>query len=335
MGKVPECIITSPVSDNKYTVEVKLIHRLNVLGVKSKNNAVKSSKRLKASIGEHISNALKKYSAYPRIIFLELNKPDNKISDDPNLLNEIIDAVKEKEVTLPTSGSAYLIITNNPCHRYGEETSYVRQVLFLGFRMPDFDYTATHQSLKERYYSNKKHKDIMLLIESMHSHYQIPVTFNGGVPEFEFGSVKNDRLLIGNRYQIPDENGIEVVGKLINATVVEKNKTCFGIYHVDHPPRNLIVTTPLNESELIAYKQHPETFFGVINHMVNHYPISGAVELFDFYIGTYSKTPKEKLLQFMNAHPEIERLKQLDQEELAVTYCESITLATLEQIKAD
>jgi hypothetical protein len=52
--------------------------------------------------------------------------------------------------------------------------------------------------------------------------------------------------------------------------------------------------------------------------------IDDPLELFDFIHKVYRQTSKEKLLEFMKGYPDMERLKAMQQEELAVIYCEGI-----------
>ena len=48
------------------------------------------------------------------------------------------------------------------------------------------------------------------------------------------------------------------------------------------------------------------------------------MEMFDAFYRSYSKTPKEKLLDFMRSHPDYAKLKQETQRELAIIYCERL-----------
>jgi len=81
-----------------------------------------------------------------------------------------------------------------------------------------------------------------------------------------------------------------------------------------------MVSHELTENELSAWKRHPETFFGQIQEQ-NAQP-KNWLELAEFMYRTYQTTSKDKLLEFMSEHDEIKSLMRLDQEELAITYCE-------------
>jgi hypothetical protein len=53
------------------------------------------------------------------------------------------------------------------------------------------------------------------------------------------------------------------------------------------------------------------------------------IELYDFFFSTYRHTPKERLLEFLADAPDLERLKQLSQDELAKYCCERFTYGVL------
>src|SRR5690606_30417176 len=101
------------------------------------------------------------------------------------------------------------------------------------------------------------------------------------------------RLVVGQRYLIPDAQGNEVVGILNEAIVDEAKKRVIKIYVLENG-NNVMATCPISDEELSAYRKHPDTFFGVYkqaNRQANN-----AVDLYDFFYETYSKTSKELLL---------------------------------------
>jgi len=60
----------------------------------------------------------------------------------------------------------------------------------------------------------------------MRIHSEIPATFDGTPPELAFSDQKQ-RLIIGEKYLIPDANGVERPGKLTSATVVESESMAY------------------------------------------------------------------------------------------------------------
>jgi hypothetical protein len=99
-----------------------------------------------------------------------------------------------------------------------------------------------------------------------------------------------------------------------------------GIYRLEDG-RSINATCPLTEDELAAYHKYPDTFFGVYKEQGRK--AETPLELFDFFFDTYKQTTKEKLLEFMKNHSDVDKLKELGQEELAVTYCERCVYAEM------
>ena len=84
---------------------------------------------------------------------------------------------------------------------------------------------------------------------------------------------------------------------------------------------NIIVTMPVTQDELNAYRESPETFFGTYEPQTKS---KHPVELYETILSVYRNTPRERLLEFMGAHPNIEYFRGLPQLELAKIYAEGI-----------
>jgi len=163
------------------------------------------------------------------------------------------------------------------------------------------------------------------LMSSIRTHYDIPSTFDGEIPEFAFGDAA-PRLRIGHKYLVPDADGTEVVGILTDATVLQSENTAYGIYKLADG-RSIIVTAPLTPDELVAYQRHPDTFFGATKRQAKR--IDDPLELFDFFHATYRQSSREKLLEFMASWPDIDELRDKETSELAVAYCERLVYAAI------
>jgi hypothetical protein len=127
------------------------------------------------------------------------------------------------------------------------------------------------------------------------------------------------------KYPVPRSDGKEVIGLLKDACIAEKDKLAYGPYELEDG-RQIIYTCPITDEELAAYQKYPDTFLGV--YRPKGKKINDALDMFDFYFEAYRNTPKEKLLEFLNNHPDLERLKQESQKELAITYCERLVYST-------
>ncbi len=159
--------------------------------------------------------------------------------------------------------------------------------------------------------------------------YEIPTTFDGEIAEFAFGKTL-PRLKIGHKYLVATNDDREVVGELTAATVAEKEKLVYCAHKLEDG-RSTIGTYPMTDEDLSAYKKHPDTFFGIYQPVGKE--IKDPMEMFDFFYRSYSQTSKEKLLEFMKAHPDHEKLKQESQKELAIIYCERLVYSVMDSNK--
>ena len=163
-------------------------------------------------------------------------------------------------------------------------------------------------------------------MKSWEENYEIPTTFDGEIPEFEFGDGP-PRLLIGYDYNIPNNEGGNVVATLLQGVVLPQKKECFGFYRTKEG-KNIIATCPLTDSEVAAYIRHPDTFFGIRQRQQKQ--ARDALELYDFFYDGHKAASKENLLKLLQGASDIEALKNLSREELLEVYCERLTTGFFE-----
>lgn len=281
--------------------------------------------RTSFKIGNQLNNALRKRANHTRVVFIDVNVPfkSNDVSSELWLRKSLYYLRKNessKTINNTSAPSAYVFVTNHP-HQYNLENTNLKHAIFAeGFKIPDFKIDTKFSNIRDALKAREKHKDMYLLIESLKNHYDIPSTFDGEIPEFAYGE-PIPRLIIGHNYLIPNGDGKEIIGKLTQATILEKEKLAWGVYKTEDG-RNIIATCPITDDELSAYKKHPDTFFGVYKKANRQ--VKDPLDLFDFFYNTYRNTPKEKLLEFLKDHPNFESIKNETQEELAIFYCEAL-----------
>lgn len=279
-------------------------------------------KKGKPKVIAKLNDALKKQANHERIIFIDIGKPAATFEEAKNLLLQSTESLRKLEVSPRLNGQnlphAYVIITNNSFWYDLKGQNFKFAALGEGFKIPSFkhDYRATIQNgLIER----EKHKEVFGLLDSMHKHQEIPATFDGENPEIAFNLVEdeNPRLVIGNQYLIPSDQG-DVAATLRHVIVDEGRKLAIGAYDIDGGGSS-ILSCPLSDVELAAYKKHPRTFFGELQPKTK---IDDPLEFYDWLYNCYRSTPKEKLLEFMSNYPNRAELEKLSQEELAKLYCQ-------------
>lgn len=252
----------------------------------------------------------------------------------PNLkekIPEIVAQLKQLEADLTIyekpAPPAYLIITNHSYIYSLENPEFERMGFAYGFKIPDFYNIYDTVTLRESIDSREKHKEIEHLIKCSKEFCEIPCTFDGEIPLFAFKPEYNEqRLLVGNRYIIPDENGIEVIGILESAVVMENSKEAWGTYLTEKGHR-VNVRCPISEEELFAYKQNPETFFGVPLSTVKK--TENELELYDFFYNSYKNSTREKIIALLKVNPSDNKYQNMSKEELLKTLCEGFVYGEL------
>jgi hypothetical protein len=192
-------------------------------------------------------------------------------------------------------------------------------VLATGFKIQDFGPDVPFANAQEYVRAKERHLEMHALLESLREHQEIPVTFDGDNPDLAYSDKTNRRLLVGSEYLIRDGKGRELSAILMDGCVSETEKKAYCVYRTVDGNRCLYVED-LSESELAAYRRHPETFFGVKQQTPRK--IENWSKAFEMLYNMYRNTPKEKLLEWMARAPDISSLKQKDQPELAIIYCE-------------
>jgi hypothetical protein len=90
---------------------------------------------------------------------------------------------------------------------------------------------------------------------------------------------------------------------------------------------------PLTDVEIEAWKRHPDTFFGEVQPPQNR-RANNWLELAMFFYESYKATPKDRILEWMSGAADIEYLRTLSQEELAIVYCERLGLGAEKPMQA-
>ncbi len=84
--------------------------------------------------------------------------------------------------------------------------------------------------------------------------------------------------------------------------------------------RHFVVGAPMTDLEASAYTKSPETFFGVFQNVGRR--ANNSFELAKFMYEHHRKLPKERLLEFLKDHPNLEKLKSYSQRDLAIFIAE-------------
>ena len=283
-----------------------------------------------AKIGGLLTAALMKTALHERIVFLDLNVPDEpvELGEIPGFVRFVRGRLRKLEANVANGGklpSAYIVLTNRPHHYHLDKADVGTVALIDGFKIPDFKTDMEHPSLRAQLEARERHVEMYELLQSMQDHMEVPSTFDGDDPELALDKSKK-RLTIGERYLIKDANGRDRIGLMTTATVAEQEKLAYcGLLFDDDTAG--IYTFPLSDAELRAWKRHPDTFFGIVTQRKTK--VKTPLELYDFFHHSYRQTPRERLLELLANAQDVNNLTKLDQPALVSIYAERCTYAAL------
>jgi hypothetical protein len=275
-------------------------------------------------LGRLFNDALSKQANHTRVVFMDVNTPDNDRGESrPPFMEVLLRRLRASEgqrVNGQPRPPAYLVMTNMPWEYDLDGPAARSTFLAEGFQIPDFKDGVMYPTIRAMINAREAHGEMHGLMRSIAEHSRISSTFDGELDVYAHeGSPV--RVMVGSRYLFPTKNGKHRVGLVTSAEVLEgeSNAYCAVTFGADEP--SAIYDYPLSKAELAEYQQHKETFFGVRSlSRVAKTPL----DLYDFVLETYQRSSKEKLLELMKTWPDQERLMALEQSELASMYAESI-----------
>lgn len=279
----------------------------------------------KVRIGRLLHRALSKSAAHARMVFIDINEPDiAQVAEPPNFLADVESRLVryERNATAANLPAAYIVVTNSPWHHHPTDTGVRHSALFHGFRIPELRRGFAFKDIRHAVDSRSEHQEFVEIMQSMREHAEVPITFDGENPEFAFGKGVS-RLVIGQRYSVPDAAGTPVDGTLESGVVVEQERAATCVLRLEDG-RRVITRFALDEAEMRAWLAHPDTFFGVIDRNARRVVQKTVLDWYDFFHQTYRTTPKEKLVEWMTGPMQRETLERMEQSELARLYCEGM-----------
>jgi hypothetical protein len=299
----------------RYWVEAKMRAVVGLLG-KTESDGTKKTDPTSELI-KHLNDALEKPAANERLIFIDVNT-DAHEGNKPSWIERAGKKLDLREKNIGTDESAYVFITNMPFHRLLQSEPQGLSIMAHGLGIPDFSKPGYYR-LSEIYRRKQKHIDAYNIMGAFVKYPQLPTTFDGKLPSSVKGHTY-DRIIIGEKYFFEGigEQGRGLLATVTTATVDEITKTAYIVTSTGH-----IITRPMSDNELNDYRSHPEAFFGRIQDSQRK-KVNNQYELFEWLLNIYKETPKNRLLEFMKNAPDFSSLKQMDQDDLAIEYCERL-----------
>jgi len=319
---------------DRRTTHVEFVATHTATGTKYSVEA-KRREGQKLKLNKLLHSALTKHADHPRIVFVDTNDGRldfHKFEHVPMPLAEARQLLKVYDMD-PISKAlpcAYVIATWAPEEHHLAGTGSPFAAMLLGFRVDDL--APGHRTLLEQVHIRRRHRPVFDLIESMGKHRVIPATFDGRAMAFVKAEPPNS-LRVGERFEVAGPGGESVEGVLESGVVMPEQKAAWCVFRSKDGNR-FVNTMPLTDTELEAYRQHPSTFFGTIDRNAGRKQVVTAMEHFDFLWESYQTTSRDKLLDWMQAAPNIDELRTLDQIELATRYCVGMAESMMSKMAA-
>lgn len=294
----------------RYWVEAKMRAVVGQLG-KTKNDGTENADPTSTLI-KHLNGALKKTAENERFIFIDLNTEPSDAK--PQWADKAFEKIERHEGRQNSEQRAYVFITNLPFHHSLREENIGISILGHGLCIPDFAKPGVYR-LREIYRQKQNHIDAHDVMEALKSYPKLPATFDGSLPSRLKGN-PYDRIIIGESYFFEGIGGDKgEIATVTSACVNEKEKIAY-IGTSD----GRVLTKQMSEDEMDDYRSHPEAYFGIVQRRPKE--AKSYYELFEFFLGAYKNTSKERLLELMKDAPDIDLLKNMNQADLAIEYCE-------------
>jgi hypothetical protein len=143
-------------------------------------------------------------AAHTRVVMIEINVPEVVTSYDGWPAAAMAQIRHNEQSDFPSGEKkpgAYVFVTNHAFHNNLTVPDAGMQVLAAGFHIPGFGQDAPHRSYKGVLEARARHVEMFALLHSMQTHYEIPSTFDGEMPELAFqGSNGLPRLQFAVRH---------------------------------------------------------------------------------------------------------------------------------------
>ena len=300
----------------RYWVEAKMRSVAGVMG-KTILDSTKSNDPT-SQLTKHLREALKKPAPDKRIIFIDLNATVQNGAEVPIWLDQAVRRLESRERDLSPNQEAYVFVTNMAFHWSLNSPTSGSEALAHGLGIPDFGKPGKIR-LSDWYKQKQKHIDAHCVLDALRTYPQIPDTLTGQPASDVYAASSSDRIKVGETYFFEDVGDDGLVGKLGSVAVLENEKKAYLSFN-SNDGQGVILTRELSDIELADYRKYGDAYFGETKN--RHHKCKDIFELYEFLIGSYKKTPKERLLELAKDHPEIESLRGLDQPELVLQVCE-------------
>ncbi len=136
------------------------------------------------AISSQLYSALKKSAEYERIIFININTPEEITSlESTKWIHEAVASIRGAETRLKIKGNdappSYIFLTNHQNTENLNDIRFDMGAVAESFKIPGFQIDDPSANLRESIASRDRHKEVSDIFEAIKKHHKIPSTFDG------------------------------------------------------------------------------------------------------------------------------------------------------------
>ena len=230
-------------------------------------------------------------------------------------------ALREAEGSIKVEGQipapAYVFVTSHAFLVDGEpnDTTFV---MLEGFHI-HMAVTGERVEIEQALAARDRDRDISWILECLQKVQMVPHHFDGTPDDLvDDNKLPFKRLQVGERLEITLPNEGSVIGTVLN--VVSLGEDAVVTIWNERTHKEEILRVPLSEQEREIASTIGDVAFGNPN-AGRKIPDEDPLAIYDFFLDTYTKSSREKLLEFLEKHPRFDEFKNLSTDELRTRVC--------------
>ncbi|MCR5870712.1 MULTISPECIES: hypothetical protein [unclassified Sphingomonas] len=256
------------------------------------------------------------------IYWFELSIPDldnreKALSVQATVREALRLAERELRVGGEVPGPAYVFVTSH-CYLADDRAAGEHCTMLEGFHIHMHvtgDVVDIEAALDER----DRDREMVWLLKCLERVQQVPHHFDG-TPDALVGPNKKPfpRLQVGEVTTIEMPDGATFVGLVLD--VVSTGDKAHVVLMDEATGAQRMLEVPLSAEEQAAAATLGDVVFGNPN-ATERIPDEDPLAIYDFFLNTYSRTPRDKLLSFIAEHPHARELSKLETPDLCRRVC--------------
>lgn len=251
----------------------------------------------------------------------DLDNRDKAASVQATVREALRMAERELRIGGEVPGPAYVFVTSH-CYLADDHATGEHCTMLEGFHIP-MHVTGDVVDIEVALVERDRDREMVWLLKCLERVQQVPHHFDG-TPDALIGPNKKPipRLQVGERTSIGMPDGATFVGLIVD--VVSAGDKAHVMLMDEATGIQRILEVPLSTEEQAAAASLGDAIFGNPN-ATERIPDEDPLAIYDFFLKTYSSTPRDKLLSFVAEHPQAREFSNLETADLCRRVCREWT----------